>query len=90
MKNKSSVSSKKEKILLFKGTGFHFLKAITEENETIIGCSLFLFKKKVITLSASNGYWLKEDGSPYGIAFDKPVLFIGKVAIGFGNKTIQE
>lgn len=73
----------KEKAYYFKGFGFHYVSALTNENETIKGGSLYLFGKQSPTIAVSNGYWTGNNGKPYKFKFKDRKLFMGKVAIGF-------
>lgn len=75
----------KEKAYYFKGFGFHYVSALTNENETIKGGSLYLFGKQSATIAVSNGYWTDSDGKPYKFKFKSGKLFLGKIAIGFGR-----
>lgn len=76
---------KKEKAYFYKGFGFNYLSALTNEDETIKGGSLFLFGKQTITLAISNGYWTGHNGSPYKFKLKGKALFVRKIAVGFGN-----
>lgn len=76
----------KEKRLLYKGFGFHYLDALTNQNETIKGGSLYLFRKQCLTIAISNALWTKENGEPYNFGIKDNVIFIRKFSIGFGSR----
>ncbi|ACA42288.1 hypothetical protein Bsph_p058 (plasmid) [Lysinibacillus sphaericus C3-41] len=78
----------KEKAYFYKGFGFHYLSAITNEDETVKGGSLFLIGKQMITLAVSNGYWTDHNGNPYKFKYRGRALYVGKIAVGFGNSDI--
>lgn len=85
---KEKLKQMKEKAYFYKGFGFHYLSALTNENETIKGGSLFLFGKQMMTFAVSNGYWTDNKGNPYKFKFKGRALFVGKVAFGLGNSDI--
>ncbi|MED4077574.1 hypothetical protein P4645_15270 [Lysinibacillus fusiformis] len=78
----------KEKAYFYKGFGFNYLSALTNEDETIKGGSLFLFGKQMLTLAISDGYWTDDNGNPYKFKFEGKSLFVGKVALGFMSSSI--
>lgn len=83
---KDIVKKLKEKTFYYKGFGFYYVDALTNENETIKGVSLYLFGKQCITIALSNVLWTKKDGKPYNFKIEDTVLFIRKIAIGFGSR----
>lgn len=83
--NLETIQEIKRKNFLFKGFGFRYVKARTNENDLISGGSLYVCGKQVITVAISNTKWVDEQGIPYNFKFDEKVLYIGKLAIGVSS-----
>ena len=80
---KDNIKKMKERSHYFKGFGFYYVSALTNENETIKGGSLYIFGKQSPTIAVCNGYWTDEKGKPYKFKIKDREIFIWKVAIAF-------
>lgn len=81
----SSVKAITKKNFLIFGTGFKFVKAITEEDEIIKGGSIMLFNKQAITIGIASKPWVDTNGQPLRFNFVGNVLFSGKLSLGIGS-----
>ena len=80
-----SVKAISKKDFLLFGTGFKFVKAITEADEIIKGGSLMLFKKQVFTIGIASKPWVDVNGQPFKFKVEGNVLFSGKFSLGIGS-----
>ena len=70
------------------GFGFVYVKGITKENEFIKGGSLFAFNKQILTLAIADTLWIDNEGKPYRLRLEGPVIFMWRIAIGIGKRGI--
>lgn len=76
------ISKKDYRIL---GTGVVFVKAQTDENEIIVGGSLYLFGFQTLTVAIANKPWVNEKGQVMNFERQGSVLFIRKVVLDVGR-----
>lgn len=72
----------------FLGNGIVYVKGITNESEIIKGISFFLVNKQLLTFALADTLWVDENGKPYNLKLDGSILFIRRLAIGFGKRGI--
>jgi len=70
------------------GNGIVYVKGITNEGEHIKGISLFFVNKQLLTFALADELWVDEYNKPYNFKLDGTVLFVKRLAIGFGKRGI--
>lgn len=80
-----SVKPIKRKSFCFRGFGFRYLLAESDDKSIFKGGSFYVFDKQILTIIFSSKNWTDENGVPYKVKFDKGVLYIKKLAIGISS-----